>query len=181
MHLTVYQLCESSQANPHTEKTVRTQWTDAPPDKGAVIGMGSDRNFQVVKVYSFQPVGKSAVEFVHVAMCELPDSNLPEEEWGCWAWKDRYPEENMYIRLEEIGLPDLGCCFNFTGDGPPKIGARIMGGILAGSSDTRMVSVPTKWTIESCEAFEPITERPYTKVTLCYCKVVAMTEAAVAA
>ena len=178
MQLVIYRLCDEDQLNPHLETAVRTQWSDCEPTQGDLVGFGSDRSFDVAQVYSYKPTGDSPVETVYVAFCQLPNSNIPPEEWRCWQWLEHVESMQIVVRLEAVGLPDLGCEFDATGE-PPQLPQRIQGGVLAGDgSSTRMISMPTKWVIDRYHAYKPEGETPYIAVYLAFCKVVPMAEPA---
>ena len=177
MELAIHQLCDEDQANPQ-EQPIRTQWMDEAPIVGQPISMGSDRVFEVAGVYTFEFMGDGPVTAVHVTFSQIPGSNLEVSEWGCWKWKDILPKETLFVQLEGLGLPDLGCGMDFTEESP-KVGSRLQGGVPVGEGN-KLRLVPTAWVVEGYDTYEPVGESPYTEVHLTWCKRVAM-EGAIAA
>lgn len=178
MELIIHQMCDEDQMNPQ-EQPIRTQWASEAPTAGQQISMGSDRMFEIAHVYTFEPVGDSPIEAVHVTFSQLPGSDIEMSQWSCWKWKHLSPKENLFVQMEGIGLPDLGCGMNLI-DEPPQVGEQLYGGIPTGEG-TKLHPVPAPWVIEAYDAYQPIDEvNPYTAVYLNWCKRVAM-EPAIAA
>lgn len=178
MFLNIYLLCDESQKNLQTETTIRVRWTDASlvPIKSDLVGMGSNRQFEIVEIYSFEPTNKSAgIDRIYLCFVQIPGSSIPRSEWDCWKWKDRYPDESLSFQFEGVGFPEISCSFNCTGVSP-AIGSRLYGGVPTGVG-SKMSPVPTQWVIQASESFRPQADPPpYTEIKIDYCKAVPITQ-----
>jgi len=177
MQLVIYRYCQERDRLPQ-ELSIRTAWADMAPEPGQMVGMGLDRRWQVAQVYTFTPEAEVPVESVYLALIQQPDHPSDPSEWDCWKFRDLVPNENIYVHLEDVGLPELGIGFNCLGE-PPQLGEQLFQAeATEGGGPLRPVLRP--WQIDRCDRYVPAQTHssPYREVYLAWCKAVAMELAA---
>lgn len=173
MELTIFKYCQEQQRE-RNEFPIRVAWTDAPPQVGHAVGMGHERRWQVVQVHSFAPTAgvEVAIRAVHLALIALPGDGSDSADWDCWRYRHLVPRENIYVHLEDVGLPELGIGFNCL-DEAPTVGRQLFGGEPIGDG-AQLRPVIRPWQIERYDQYSPVSEGcPYTAVYLSWCRAVS--------
>ncbi|HEY9877914.1 MAG TPA: hypothetical protein V6D29_05625 [Leptolyngbyaceae cyanobacterium] len=171
MQLTIFKYCQEQQRD-RTEAPIRLAWADVSPTPGQAVGMGQERRWQVAQVHTFTPAVEASITAVHLALIALPDNIPAQADWDCWRYKHLAPHENIYIHLEDIGLPELGIGFNCLNQ-PPKLGQHLFAGEPTGQG-TQLRPVPRPWQIDRYDTYTPAeANSPYTAVYLNWCKAVS--------
>lgn len=171
MQLTLFKYCQEQQRE-QGEFPIRLAWADAPPAVGQAVGMGQERRWQVAQVYSFTPTTEVAIAAVHLALIALPDDSSDQADWDCWRYRHLVPQENIYVHLEEVGLPELGVGFNCL-DEPPRVGQQLFAAEPA-SQGTKLRPIMRPWQIERFDSYSPSQEGcSYTAFHLSWCRAVS--------
>ncbi|MBD2261056.1 hypothetical protein [Pseudanabaena sp. FACHB-2040] len=167
MQLTLFQYCQEQQRELN-EFPIRLAWAEAPPQLGQAVGMGHQRRWQVVQVHPFRPETEVAIAAVHLALIALPEGSSEQADWDCWRYRHLVPQENIYVHLEDIGLPELGIGFNCLNQ-PPALGQQLFAAEATGDGSKLMPRM-RPWQIERYDSYQPSQEGcPYTAVHLSWC------------
>ena len=176
MQLVIYRYCREANRQPH-EASIRVAWAEAAPERGQMVGMGQERRWRVAQVHTFTSEAEVPIESVHLALIEHPDHTSDPSEWDCWKFKHLVPSENIYVHLEDVGLPELGIGFNCQGE-PPQLGTQLFQAEAMGGGGA-LTPVLRPWQIENCDRYAPVeTDGPYQEVYLAWCRALAMELAA---
>lgn len=164
MKLAVYQYCDESQRHSH-ELSIRFAWCDRAPERGDVVAMGGEADWQVADVAAYEGSGQLA----EVYAVSLYRGMLPaREDWELIALRAAYPEQSLQIQVSDVGGDVLGFEINFLGQ-VPTVGSHL---IRYGIREDTFVTRKEDWQVSAVEAFTVDDEDvPFQQVHVAFHKV----------
>lgn len=145
MKLAVYQYCDESQRHSH-ELSIRFAWCDQAPQRGEVVAMGGEADWEIAEVVTYEGTGQLA----EICSVSLYRETLPmRDNWDLLALRAVYPEQSLQIQASDIGGDVLGFEINFLGQVPTVGGHLIRYGIREDTFVTRR----EEWQVSVVEAF----------------------------
>lgn len=153
------------------EQSERVEMADRPPIVGDVVGMGSNRQWQVLTIEIYVNTPHTVIlALVHPIGVTIP----LRTEWNQTTWKAGYPAISTNLLMRNGALEYYGK--SMEGDAPT---GRLYGG-EATEHPTLLKPVPLPWAIDTVDCYKPVGNSSYSSIHICHCVPVSLPEMAVA-
>ncbi|MBD2076996.1 hypothetical protein H6F86_24540 [Phormidium sp. FACHB-592] len=176
MNSIIYTCCQTEYCLARVEADWRLEWSPVPPQLGAVVSMGAEARWCIVKITVYQPTTTQAVDSVYLAHLHPVGRPVPPDvEWDSEPMMDSV--QSLLVEAVAIGKEELGLSPTDSVN-VPKVGDQVESDIDPMDEDMIIYDPPKSWTMRQVVLYLPVMEMRlttpeeahYARAFICWCE-----------